>query len=75
MQQTPVRFLGREDLLEKDTANPLQYLCLENPRGQRSLAGYSPRRYKELDRTESLSLSLHFHRCPGSAPDPVSQRP
>ena len=26
---------------------PLQYSCLENPRGQRSLAGYSPRRRKE----------------------------
>ena len=23
--------------------NPLQYSCLENPHGQRSLAGYSPR--------------------------------
>ena len=23
--------------------NPLQYYCLENPHGQRSLAGYSPR--------------------------------
>ena len=22
--------------------NPLQYSCLENPHGQRSLAGYSP---------------------------------
>ena len=22
--------------------NPLQYSCLENPQGQRSLAGYSP---------------------------------
>ena len=22
--------------------NPLQYSCLENPRGQRSLVGYSP---------------------------------
>ena len=22
--------------------NPLQYLCLENPHGQRSLAGHSP---------------------------------
>ena len=22
--------------------NPLQYFCLENPHGQRSLAGYSP---------------------------------
>ena len=24
------------------TGNPLQYSCLENPHGQRSLAGYSP---------------------------------
>ena len=32
--------------------NPLQYSCLENPHGQRSLAGYSPRRCKELDTTE-----------------------
>ena len=29
--------------------NPLQYSCLENPHGQRSLAGYSPRGHKELD--------------------------
>ena len=28
--------------------NPLQYSCLENPQGQRSLAGYS-RGHKELD--------------------------
>jgi len=27
--------------------NPLQYSCLENPHGQRSLAGYSPRGHKE----------------------------
>ena len=29
--------------------NPLQYSCLENPHGQRSLAGYNPRGRKELD--------------------------
>ena len=34
--------------------NPLQYSCLENPRGQRSLAGYSPRSWKELDMTYKL---------------------
>ena len=35
--------------------NPLQYSCLENPHGQRSLVGYSPwRRYKS-DTTEWLS--------------------
>ena len=27
-------------------ANPLQYSCLENPHGQRSLAGYSPRGHR-----------------------------
>ena len=27
--------------------NPLQYSCLENPHGQRSLAGYSPWGHKE----------------------------
>ena len=31
---------------------PLQYFCLENPHGQRSLAGYSPQGLKELDMTE-----------------------
>ena len=34
--------------------NPLQYSCLENPQGQRSLAGCSLRRCKELDMTELL---------------------
>ena len=82
MQGSPIRFLGREDPLEKGMAthasilglpdgsvgkesirnvgdlgsipglsrfpggghgNPLQYSCLENPHGQRSLAGYGPR--------------------------------
>ena len=28
--------------------NPLQYSCLENPHGQRSLAGYGPWGRKEL---------------------------
>ena len=37
--------------------NPLQYSCQENPHGQKSLAGYSPRGHKELDTTE----------CPRSA--------
>ena len=31
---------------------PLQYSWLENPHGQRSLAGYSPSGRKQLDRTE-----------------------
>ena len=32
--------------------NPLQYSCLENPHGQRSLAGFSPQGCKESDMTE-----------------------
>ena len=37
---------------------PLQYSCVENPHGQRSLAGYSPWGGKESDMTGQLSLSL-----------------
>ena len=33
--------------------NSLQYSCLENPHGQRSLEGYSPWSCKELDTTEA----------------------
>ena len=32
--------------------NPLQYSCLENLHGQRTLVGYSPQCHKELDMTE-----------------------
>ena len=32
--------------------NPLQYSCLENPHGWRSLVGYSPWGHKESDTTE-----------------------
>ena len=31
--------------------NPLQYPCLENPHGQRSLVGYSPWGHKGSDTT------------------------
>ena len=37
--------------------NPLQYSCLENPHGQRSLVGYSPRGHRESDTTEGLSTA------------------
>ena len=42
--------LGRSS--EGVHGNPLQYCCLENPHGQRSLAGYSPCGRKESDTTE-----------------------
>ena len=46
--------------------NPLQYSCLENPYGQRSLVGYSPWDCKESDMTERLSTAQwvsHFSEC------------
>ena len=38
-------------------SNPLYYCCLENPQGQRSLAGYSPWGSKELDMTKRHSTA------------------
>ena len=38
--------------------NPLQYSCLENPHGQRCLAGYSPWGRKELGADE-LDTNKH----------------
>ena len=32
--------------------NPLQYSCLENPHGQKSLVGYSPWGHRESDTIE-----------------------
>ena len=41
--------------------NPLQYSCLKNPHGQRSLVGYSPWGRKESDTTERLSTAQVSH--------------
>ena len=38
--------------------NPLQYPCLENPHGQRSLVGYSSWGHRESDMTERLSTQV-----------------
>ena len=40
--------------------NPLQYSCLENLYGQRSLVGYSPWGRKELDMPERLSTAHSY---------------
>ena len=37
-------------------SNPLQWSCLGNPHGQRSLSGFSPWGRKELGVTEQLSM-------------------
>ena len=44
--------------------NQLQYSCLENPHGQRNLAGYSPQGHKELDMTEQLSSHATVVKTP-----------
>ena len=47
---------------------PLQYSCLENSHGQRSLVGYSPRGCKESDMTERQSTAQQLYNviCYGS---------
>jgi len=56
MQDTWVQSLGWEDSSGGGHDNPLQpRICLQNPHGQRSLAGYSSWGRKELDMTERLS--------------------
>ena len=46
MRETWVQSLGWDDPLEEGvTTTP--YSCLENPQGQRGLAGYSPQGHKE----------------------------
>ena len=51
---------GLERSPEEGHDNPLQCSCLENPDGQRSLAGYSPGGHKESDMTEQLSTAQYF---------------
>ena len=58
IQETPVLFLGWEDLLEKGMAMQSSILPCRIP--QRSLVGYSPWGHKESDTTEQLTLALSF---------------
>ena len=50
---------GRERSPGGGHGNALQYFCLENPHGQRSLGDYSPWDWKESDMTEQL-IRYHF---------------
>ena len=52
MRETRVRSLSWEDAPGGGHGNPLQYSCLENPHGQRSLVTYSPWGRKDSDTTE-----------------------
>ena len=64
MRKTWVQSLGWEDSPGGVHGNPLQYSCLENPHGQRSLAGYSPWGHKESDATEHAHTLKYGAGCP-----------
>ena len=55
----PIPGSGRSPIV--GNGNTFQYSCLENFHGQRSLAGYSPRRHKESDTTECLRARVRTH--------------
>ena len=55
--------------------NPLQYSGLENPRGQRSLAGYGPWGCKESVTTEPLSTAQGSNPCPQDSEGRLYQTP
>ena len=59
MQETKSLIPGMGRSPGEGNGNPLQYSCLEDPHGQRSLVGYSPCGHKESDTTESLSRHAH----------------
>ena len=61
MWETWVWSLDWEDPLEEGMATPLQYSCLENSHGQRSLEGCSPWGLKESGTTERFHFHFHFH--------------
>ena len=43
----------------EEHGHPLQYSCLEKSHGQRSLVGYSPWGYKELNTTVQTHACMH----------------
>ena len=54
--------LTQEDPQEVGHGNLLQYFCLENLHGQRSLVCYSPWDHKESDTTEATEHTHPIHR-------------
>ena len=51
---------GSERSPGEGCGNTLQYSCLKNPHGQRSLVGYIPQGCKELDRAEATLHSKAY---------------
>ena len=61
LQTTWIQSICWEGPLKEEMATQ-SYSCLENPHGQRSLAGYGLWGRKEWDTTEWLSTHIHKHR-------------
>ena len=61
MRETWVQSLGWEDTLEgmATHSSVVGFSSLENPHGQRRLAGYSPQGHNESDTTERLSRAQY----------------
>ena len=57
-QKTQFQSLSREDPLEEENGNPLQYSYLKNSMEERNLVGYSPWGHKESDTIEHTH-SIH----------------
>ena len=51
---------GLERSPEGRHGNPLQYSCLENPHGQRSLVGYHAWGLKELDTIKQVNFNINM---------------
>ena len=60
MRETWVQSLGWEDTLEgmATHSSVVGFSSLENPHGQRRLAGYSPQGHKESDTTQRLGTDV-----------------
>ena len=56
MKEALVRFLGREDLLEKEMATHSSILAWKTP-WMEEPGGYSPQGHKTLDMTERLHFT------------------
>ena len=65
MQETRVQSVSQEDPLEKEMATHSSIMFLPEFRGQRSLAGYSPRGHKESDMTDQLTLIYNLRKKKG----------
>ena len=66
----PLQYSCLENSMDRISLWDRKEPCLENPHGQRTLAGYTPWGHKESDATKRLTHSLththtHTHTCCG----------